>query len=171
MSNKCVIIGDIKRSRNMDNWPSIFKKLDRTLREINKAFSSDILINFKPTIGDEFQGVLKSPQNAYTLYVSIKAKLSVEPSLGIDIYCGIGIGEIEMPLEEEIGMRGTAFYRARDALEQCKKDKRNLLVKSLDIPNQTDEIINTLQLFIEVCLLYTSPSPRDLSTSRMPSSA
>ena len=24
---------------------------------------------------------------------------------------------------------------------------------------------------IEVCLLYTSPSPRDLSTSRMPSSA
>ena len=26
-------------------------------------------------------------------------------------------------------------------------------------------------LFLEPCLLYTSPSPRDLSTSRMPSSA
>ena len=25
--------------------------------------------------------------------------------------------------------------------------------------------------FLEICLLYTSPSPRDLSTSRMPSSA
>ena len=25
--------------------------------------------------------------------------------------------------------------------------------------------------YIQVCLLYTSPSPRDLSTSRMPSSA
>ena len=25
--------------------------------------------------------------------------------------------------------------------------------------------------FIDTCLLYTSPSPRDLSTSRMPSSA
>ena len=25
--------------------------------------------------------------------------------------------------------------------------------------------------YIEICLLYTSPSPRDLSTSRMPSSA
>ena len=25
--------------------------------------------------------------------------------------------------------------------------------------------------FVNVCLLYTSPSPRDLSTSRMPSSA
>ena len=25
--------------------------------------------------------------------------------------------------------------------------------------------------YIKICLLYTSPSPRDLSTSRMPSSA
>ena len=29
----------------------------------------------------------------------------------------------------------------------------------------------TAQLGAEACLLYTSPSPRDLSTSRMPSSA
>ena len=28
-----------------------------------------------------------------------------------------------------------------------------------------------LQIEYNVCLLYTSPSPRDLSTSRMPSSA
>ena len=40
------------------------------------------------------------------------------------------------------------------------------------------DITNDLNLFIEknnfdsgICLLYTSPSPRDLSTSRMPSSA
>ena len=30
---------------------------------------------------------------------------------------------------------------------------------------------NTLRELPTVCLLYTSPSPRDLSTSRMPSSA
>ena len=34
--------------------------------------------------------------------------------------------------------------------------------KELDITNQEQ---------VEGCLLYTSPSPRDLSTSRMPSSA
>ena len=28
-----------------------------------------------------------------------------------------------------------------------------------------------LTVYPEICLLYTSPSPRDLSTSRMPSSA
>ena len=31
--------------------------------------------------------------------------------------------------------------------------------------------LNTTQLSTTNCLLYTSPSPRDLSTSRMPSSA
>jgi len=143
-SNCCVIIGDIKKSRNVDNWPNIFKRLDNTLKGINRVFSSDILIDFKPTVGDEFQGVLKNPKNAYALYVFITSKLPV------DIYCGIGVGDIERPLKEDIGMRGTAFYRARSALELCKKSKRNLLIKSLDIPNRIDEIINTLLRFIEV---------------------
>ena len=33
------------------------------------------------------------------------------------------------------------------------------------------EIINENKPLFGICLLYTSPSPRDLSTSRMPSSA
>ena len=31
--------------------------------------------------------------------------------------------------------------------------------------------LGTANTLVYVCLLYTSPSPRDLSTSRMPSSA
>ena len=35
-----------------------------------------------------------------------------------------------------------------------------------------DELINQIEdMKNNICLLYTSPSPRDLSTSRMPSSA
>ena len=34
-----------------------------------------------------------------------------------------------------------------------------------------DITVEELQALDNVCLLYTSPSPRDLSTSRMPSSA
>ena len=40
--------------------------------------------------------------------------------------------------------------------------------------NGTDDTSPTFKAFeegSETCLLYTSPSPRDLSTSRMPSSA
>ena len=36
---------------------------------------------------------------------------------------------------------------------------------------QDDEIISQFGDYNYGCLLYTSPSPRDLSTSRMPSSA
>eukprot|EP00831_Metopus_contortus_P029895 TRINITY_DN24561_c0_g1_i4.p1 TRINITY_DN24561_c0_g1~~TRINITY_DN24561_c0_g1_i4.p1 ORF type:complete len:116 (-),score=25.78 TRINITY_DN24561_c0_g1_i4:64-411(-) len=35
----------------------------------------------------------------------------------------------------------------------------------------SNNIINFSNIQFESCLLYTSPSPRDLSTSRMPSSA
>ena len=41
-----------------------------------------------------------------------------------------------------------------------------LYTDALDQFNRVAELIN-----LDDCLLYTSPSPRDLSTSRMPSSA
>ena len=41
--------------------------------------------------------------------------------------------------------------------------------KGLESPQQYAETYNGR--WAMVCLLYTSPSPRDLSTSRMPSSA
>ena len=40
----------------------------------------------------------------------------------------------------------------------------NILTLTLNRPEKKNALNN-------VCLLYTSPSPRDLSTSRMPSSA
>ena len=144
MASNCVLIGDIKKSRDIEDWSTLFRKLEETLNEINTMFSDDIRINFKPTVGDEFQGVLKSPKNAYAIYVSIKSNLPM------DFYCGVGIGDIERPLEDEIGMRGTAFYRARSAVELCKKSNRKLLIKSSDMTNQTDEILNTVLRFIEV---------------------
>jgi hypothetical protein len=131
-------------SSSIDNWSDIFMRLDKTLKEINKVFASNILIDFRPTVGDEFQGVLKNPKNVYTIYLFIKYKLPA------DIYCGIGVGNIEKPLKKDIGMRGTAFYRARNALELCKKIKRKLFIKSSDTQSHPDKVINTLLRFIEV---------------------
>ena len=34
-----------------------------------------------------------------------------------------------------------------------------------------EHVVTTQPVYTHPCLLYTSPSPRDLSTSRMPSSA
>ena len=50
---------------------------------------------------------------------------------------------------------------------------RKLGYPVLEINLDTDQIHDALDDTIQMynCLLYTSPSPRDLSTSRMPSSA
>ena len=53
----------------------------------------------------------------------------------------------------------------------CLADLGNNVI-CLDVDPKKIEMLQAGQVPIyEPCLLYTSPSPRDLSTSRMPSSA
>ena len=56
------------------------------------------------------------------------------------------------------------------------KGRNVILDKKFGAPNVTKDGVSVakeveLENKFENCLLYTSPSPRDLSTSRMPSSA
>ena len=57
----------------------------------------------------------------------------------------------------------------REEIELASKDEnKELQIKNTDIEISTED--KKIKKYIP-CLLYTSPSPRDLSTSRMPSSA
>jgi hypothetical protein len=102
------------------------------------------VVTFAPTIGDEFQGAIAAPEKAFKVCNFMKSKLQIE------MYYAIGVGNIERPVAEEIGMRGSAFYRARDALEMCKKADRDIIIKSSSTPNPTDDMINELFHFIEL---------------------
>ena len=144
MSSQCVLIGDIRSSRDLQDWPVVFGDLENALRGVNRQFADDVVVDFGPTVGDEFQGVLRDARNAYAVYVLIKSGLRA------GLYCGIGVGEVEKPLEEAIYMRGSAFYRARAALETCKAKRRSLVVRSSDTVGLQDKITNTLLHFIEV---------------------
>jgi len=144
MSSQCVLIGDIRSSRDLQDWPTVFGNLENALREVNGEFSDDIVVGFGPTVGDEFQGALRDARNAYAVYLRVKGRLPAR------IYCGIGIGDVEKPLGLDIGMRGTAFYRARDALEDCKAKRRSVLARSSDNACLDDRVTNTLLHFIEV---------------------
>ena len=61
---------------------------------------------------------------------------------------------------------GTTYSRFINGLKVSgiEVDRKNLADLAVNDP----EAFNAL---VDICLLYTSPSPRDLSTSRMPSSA
>ena len=78
--------------------------------------------------------------------------------------------------------------KIKSIIEKCKSDLEQdscatlpnfILPNSLKIMNneleqQLNEVYmskESINAYLYACLLYTSPSPRDLSTSRMPSSA
>ena len=58
-----------------------------------------------------------------------------------------------------LALKGDAQYRAFDTIDNAPEERERGIT------------IAIAHVEYETCLLYTSPSPRDLSTSRMPSSA
>ena len=69
-------------------------------------------------------------------------------------------------VNSEDAEKDTVSQMARDAEEYGVQVTKAILQC---MPNPDGE--NCVTEEISICLLYTSPSPRDLSTSRMPSSA
>ena len=55
-------------------------------------------------------------------------------------------------------------------VDELKIDKGDVVRVSIDYDLEPGKIIWKFDT-LKICLLYTSPSPRDLSTARMPSSA
>ena len=58
-----------------------------------------------------------------------------------------------------------------DALKYALLEAQSFDENHFGFPEIYYDIMESDQARIGACLLYTSPSPRDLSTSRMPSSA
>ena len=79
----------------------------------------------------------------------------------------------------ELFSMGIGNYSEKDVKEACKifnDEGVNTVAISFiwSVLNPSHEIIAekiVREMMPNACLLYTSPSPRDLSTSRMPSSA
>ena len=75
--------------------------------------------------------------------------------------------------------RRTTYDRARILEAAARARARGKRRRAIDLyrqvlfvePRNGDLHAKLAPLLADTCLLYTSPSPRDLSTSRMPSSA
>ena len=76
------------------------------------------------------------------------------------------------PLADRIAI----VERFKSILEERKPELAELISRETGKPRweglaEAGAMIGKVDISIKSCLLYTSPSPRDLSTSRMPSSA
>ena len=81
-----------------------------------------------------------------------------------------------LPELVKAGLDGTVAVQARQSLEESRwllelSDQYPAILGVVGwVDLCTTNVDDQLERF-QTCLLYTSPSPRDLSTSRMPSSA
>lgn len=122
------IIGDVKKSRELEKRKEIQGKLKAVLDEINVVYENDIASNFLITLGDEFQGLLFNGRNVLKMIQRIKMQL-----YPVELRFGIGIGSIstEINTEMALGADGPGYYNARNAVEVLKKnEKKNKAVLS-----------------------------------------
>ena len=119
----------------------------------------------------------------FTSTLKIKSKSTEE--LSKLIIAGYAEGYDTIELETDKLLARKAFYSVATKLPgSIAMDDARITIKiSVDELNTSvDEVISSMRSimlsmfdyftdYLDTCLLYTSPSPRDLSTTRMPSSA
>ncbi|KAA3616955.1 MAG: hypothetical protein D8M58_04845 [Calditrichaeota bacterium] len=152
MQNKryLVIIGDIVKSREIidrEKIQSIFHEkitpgANLALSEMIN-FDDNIVSSFTVTIGDEFQGVLKSATRLFKFLYEFEYNIKHATTENIDFRYGLGVGEITTKINKNaaIGMDGPAFYNARKSIEIARA---NNLKNSFKSDSGNDDYINIL---------------------------
>ena len=112
------------------------------------------------------------------LVMSVKAHakvLSVDPSLALDESNGLGV--VRFFSHEDIPQNGSNKIGAIFKDEECLVTSvvtavgQPLGLIVADSAKHAEEAAKLVKVTYEDCLLYTSPSPRDRTRARMPSSA
>lgn len=117
--NDCVgLIGDIVKSKQYSG-PSrgqLQVQFKEALAEINAQHEDDVLADFVITIGDEFQGLLKTAECLPDIVWEIESYLRP-----VEMRLGIGLGNLDTPLAKDaLAMDGPVWHRARQALSTAR---------------------------------------------------
>ena len=117
-----VITGDIINSRKTQSatWLKALKK------ELSKW--GETPKQWEVYRGDSFQVEIKNAADALTAAMQIKA--SIKSLKGVDVRMAIGIGEKEYGAKSITESNGSAFVYSGELVEELKKLKLNLLVRS-----------------------------------------
>ena len=124
------IIGDIKRSKKIENRCEIQEKLKKILDNVNSIYNNDISAKFLITLGDEFQGLLEMTASILEIIKYIQREI-----YPIKLRFGVGIGNVSTLINHEaaIGADGPAFYAAREMIEFLREQEKKLKKQAADI--------------------------------------
>ena len=124
------IIGDIKRSKKIENRCEIQEKLKKILDNVNSIYNNDISAKFLITLGDEFQGLLEITAPILEIIKYIQREI-----YPIELRFGVGIGNVSTLINHEaaIGADGPAFYAAREMIDFLREQEKKLKKQAADI--------------------------------------
>ncbi len=143
------IIGDIRKSKKIENRNEIQKKLKQVLEEINHKYDKEIASNFIITLGDEFQGLLYSGINTMNIVNEIERKM-----YPVKIRFGIGAGAITTDVNKEmsIGADGPGYYKARAAIDFLKDNEKKKQTNTADVRFEAEGDNHTITIMINTIL-------------------
>lgn len=134
-----VLTVDIRESTKMppENMLTTHNEIDEIIAESRSLFP-DTLLTTGFTAGDEFEIVTRRPDEILKIMYYLRGKISTQFRIGI------GAGTIESPDDDSMPnqMWGTAFERARDALNTAKQNDFEVHVATSN--NRTDYHVNTM---------------------------
>ncbi len=132
----CAVIGDIIRSRNIQDRSGAQNRLKQILEHINNKFDKLIASDFMITLGDEFQGLLENPDSVIDIIECIKMKMSP-----VSIRFGIGIGDINTAIQRNMpfGTDGPAYHRARKMIDELKNAEKSKARSDADVKIQSEK--------------------------------
>lgn len=124
------VIGDLVDSRGITDRRAVQEDLRSILEDINQTFRTSLASSFSLTLGDEFQGVLHTPEGLLELLFRIK--FSLWP---VKVRFGVGLGDISTRIDpaQSIGADGPAYHTARRMITEVKRLEAGKKARQVDL--------------------------------------
>jgi len=125
-TNYIAVVGDVVASRQAPERGELQSRLQQALGQVNERFAGVVASRFVLTLGDEFQGLLLSPDDLQHILGLLWASAHPE-----ELRFGLGLGRLDTPLQPQaLGMDGPCFHHARAAVERAERLKTPVEVEA-----------------------------------------
>lgn len=147
------MVGDMVRSKTLQDRKAVQEKLNAVLCGINVKYAGDIASKFMITLGDEFQGLLRSGTHAAEIAERIEREMHP-----VKIRFGIGVGEIATDINASmpLGADGSAYYNAREMINELKATEKRKMESKLNMKIAIEDHPDISELINAVFSLNTA---------------
>lgn len=146
-----IFMGDVVNSSDYDG-EALSKGLKELVENTNTKFSETILSPLTITLGDEFQGILRSVSSGIDLLFHFEEELlKTEPDF--KLHYVLLLGEIETEINPDIAyeMMGEGLTEARKLLSTKKRNRKRFRFK-LQNKEQTEQLSRIFEVLDTIIL-------------------